>query len=528
MDDLLPSSVWSWVKHDPLAVVWEILPVIFAFVLGHVAIPWYFVLFMFVSSTVIKLYSRTRNIRLEKVIQGKLSADPALFDPKLRPSWLVFPNTERGEWFNKLLQQAWYVMSADLQSKLKASLDKALLSSKPALLSEVKVLQLSLGKLPPELLGVQSFVVEGDRYILDLNIRAASDACLKIGARTIGNDNIDLLVTSPPASHLTDFVCYAGLPALMKFSIERLQFDGTLRIIASKWTLKAPYAGLLEFSLLNLPNIDFDIKAIGVKVTAVPGVQQALEELLKRELFHVMLFPRTIPVPLSAEETAARAVPRVLQVQKVRTAGLNYFGEQTDALVEAITVSPEEYNSLLEQMESLKRLTGTRSHRRGPSGLSMFSPSGSEPPSHDFGSNGVLEGGIQRLSLLGKRAMAVVSATEAAAQGDRTSARKIAEHAGLVEESHQSAMEAVSNMLGIPVQAVPFTEPQELTRLLLQHWSSTQTSKMNQDSVHRVLSSGNWDTWFGMVRTTFRMHVHCDVAVTTKLCRSQYQRMSIR
>jgi hypothetical protein len=181
--------------------------------------------------------------------QERLPFDPSAIDPELRPSWLLYPDVERAQFLNLLLQSAWPYIRAAHEPQLRKLLNDALEGARPhAMLTSLEVSQFSLGDVPPEIMGCKAYRPNDREYVLDAQLRLQSSIGLEVAATT------------------------RLIPAHLHAKLDNVVIQGTLRIELRPLLPKPPYAGTLHLSLLHLPIVDFDVHAVGFNLMAVPGM----------------------------------------------------------------------------------------------------------------------------------------------------------------------------------------------------------------------------------------------------------------
>jgi hypothetical protein len=180
--------------------------------------------------------------------QERLPFDPSAIEPELRPSWLLYPDVERAQFLNLLLQAAWPYIRAAHEPQLRKLLNDALEGARPqAVLTSLEVSQFSLGDVPPEIVGCKAYRPNDREYVLDAQLRLQSSIGLEVAATT------------------------RLIPAHLHAKLDNVVIQGTLRLELRPLLPKPPYAGTLHLSLLHLPIVDFDVHAVGFNLMAVPG-----------------------------------------------------------------------------------------------------------------------------------------------------------------------------------------------------------------------------------------------------------------
>eukprot|EP00105_Crassostrea_gigas_P027085 XP_011448299.1 PREDICTED: extended synaptotagmin-2 isoform X2 [Crassostrea gigas] len=189
------------------------------------------------------------------------------------PSWVHFPEVERAEWFNKILDQIWPFIGGYVKELLTNSIQPKIQASHAQMASFVFT-KIDLGDIPPRIGGVKVYTknVRRDEIYMDLDIIYSSDCDLMVKLKG------------------------------MNMGIKDLQIRGTMRVILKPLISRMPLFGGLSVFFLNNPSIDFNLKGIA-DAFDLPGLRQSLsremvEDIIAEQIANIMVLPNRIAVPM--------------------------------------------------------------------------------------------------------------------------------------------------------------------------------------------------------------------------------------
>uniref|UniRef100_K1R835 Extended synaptotagmin-2 n=1 Tax=Magallana gigas TaxID=29159 RepID=K1R835_MAGGI len=154
------------------------------------------------------------------------------------PSWVHFPEVERAEWFNKILDQIWPFIGGYVKELLTNSIQPKIQASHAQMASFVFT-KIDLGDIPPRIGGVKVYTknVRRDEIYMDLDIIYSSDC--------------DLMVK-----------------------------------------LKG-----MNMGIKDLQSIDFNLKGIA-DAFDLPGLREMVEDIIAEQIANIMVLPNRIAVPM--------------------------------------------------------------------------------------------------------------------------------------------------------------------------------------------------------------------------------------
>lgn len=187
------------------------------------------------------------------------------------PSWVHFPEVERAEWFNKILDQIWPFIGGYVKDLLTNSIQPKIQASHAQMASFVFT-RIDLGDIPPRIGGVKVYTknVRRDEIYMDLDIIYSSDCDLMVKLKG------------------------------MNMGIKDLQIRGTMRVILKPLISRMPLFGGLSVFFLNNPSIDFNLKGLA-DAFDLPGLREMVEDIIAEQIANIMVLPNRIAVPMIEE-----------------------------------------------------------------------------------------------------------------------------------------------------------------------------------------------------------------------------------
>ncbi|KAG5886715.1 hypothetical protein JTB14_030781 [Gonioctena quinquepunctata] len=188
------------------------------------------------------------------------------------PAWVLFPDTERAEWLNKVVRQCWpfvnhytrELMKTYVESKLRKNLEKYSLKG-------FQFERIVLGSVPFRTGGVIVYDnVSRDEVVMDIDVSYAGDCDIKFRLR--------------------------GLLG----GIKNFQLYGKLRIVLKPLIRHFPLVGGLQAFFLNNPDIEFDLDGIA-GILDIPGINESLRKCVCDTVASFMVLPNKFPVRFSKE-----------------------------------------------------------------------------------------------------------------------------------------------------------------------------------------------------------------------------------
>lgn len=177
------------------------------------------------------------------------------------PSWVSYPDFDRCEWLNKLVEQMWPTISTYVENLVKNTIEPEIKKQ----ISGLSFERIDLGDFPPRLGGIKIYTdnIRPDEIILDTEFFYGGDMQIKMK--------------------------YYSLKA----GIKSLYLHGELRLVFKSIVSKIPFIGALELFFLRTPTIDFDLTDIA-NIIEIPGLHHLLMLSLERILETFLVIPNRL------------------------------------------------------------------------------------------------------------------------------------------------------------------------------------------------------------------------------------------
>jgi hypothetical protein len=229
------------------------------------------------------LYVAVTEFTKNRPITSRGASPPAAADTLARvdelPSWVYFPDVDRAEWLNKMIQQMWPYIGTYIKKLLMETVQPLVNSALPSILTPFAFDTIDLGTVPPRVGGVKVYVdnVGRDEVIIDLEVIYASDADLKVSHRGF----------------------HAG--------VKDLTVSGTVRVVLKPLVNKIPIIGALSVCFIHQPKIDFDLTDVA-NLFDLPLLSTALRTVISDIVADILVMPSKIPVSLMDEQSLQEAL----------------------------------------------------------------------------------------------------------------------------------------------------------------------------------------------------------------------------
>uniref|UniRef100_A0A8C2X848 Extended synaptotagmin 1 n=1 Tax=Cyclopterus lumpus TaxID=8103 RepID=A0A8C2X848_CYCLU len=268
------SVLWSFAK-----CLGALLPVYLA---GYYGFSISVVLFA------LMIYMGWKHSRLEKVARLKFSmflleneraftTEKALRTNRDLPPWVNFPDVEKVEWLNKILQQAWPFIGQYLEKLLVETIAPAIRASSIHLqtLSFTKV---NIGDKALKVVGVKAHTELDKRQVmLDLYLSYAGDVEINV--------------------EIKKYFCKAG--------VKGVQLHGKLRVILEPLIGDVPLVGAITMFFIRRPKLDINWTGL-TNLLDIPGLNAISDTMIMDAIASHMVLPNRLTVPLVADLRVAQ------------------------------------------------------------------------------------------------------------------------------------------------------------------------------------------------------------------------------
>ncbi|KAM6982757.1 extended synaptotagmin-1 [Tautogolabrus adspersus] len=228
------------------------------------------------------IYMGWKHSRLEKVMrlksamylldnERKFTTENVLRTKRDLPPWVNFPDVEKVEWLNKILQQAWPFIGQYLEKLLVETIAPAIRTSSIHLqtLSFTKV---NLGDKALKVVGVKAHTEHDKRQVmLDLYLSYAGDVEINV--------------------EIKKYFCKAG--------VKGVQLHGKLRVILEPLIGDVPLVGAITMFFIRRPKLDINWTGL-TNLLDIPGLNAISDTMIMDAIASHLVLPNRLTVPLVA------------------------------------------------------------------------------------------------------------------------------------------------------------------------------------------------------------------------------------
>ncbi|XP_067115308.1 extended synaptotagmin-3 [Osmerus mordax] len=184
-------------------------------------------------------------------------------------SWVHFPDVERVDWLNKILQQAWPFFGMFMEKLLKEKIQPSIRLSSPHL-KTFSFTKVHFGQKPVKITGVQVYTHEVDKseVILDMNVSYDGD--------------VDIDAQVKPA---------------ISAGVKGVQFQGMLRVILEPLVGQAPLVGGVTMFFIRRPTLQINWTGM-TNLLDTPALSHISEGAIMDIIASLMVLPNRMCFPL--------------------------------------------------------------------------------------------------------------------------------------------------------------------------------------------------------------------------------------
>ncbi|CAI7784937.1 unnamed protein product [Closterium sp. NIES-54] len=108
-----------------------------------------------------------------------------LIPKELYPSWVQFPEFERVEWINYFLRELWPKLREAISGAVMMQIGPVLESYRPPMISSLKLTKFNLGRLAPQLGGIDVVETRADEVVLHVDFNWVGDPSIILAIKTV-------------------------------------------------------------------------------------------------------------------------------------------------------------------------------------------------------------------------------------------------------------------------------------------------------------------------------------------------------
>ncbi|CAK0785413.1 hypothetical protein CVIRNUC_008622 [Coccomyxa viridis] len=208
------------------------------------------------------------------------------------PSWINFPDFERVNWANLVLNQMWPHVSSYIVAQAHPQLDPLLEQNRPSWMEDIKLTKFDLGETPPQVSGVKVYQPGGSQ---------ADEIIIEFDFMWSGQQDVEIVVHPIPrivSNWLIGIGKLLSTLIALKVCMQRLIINGRIRMTLSPLLNEMPLVGAMKFSLVQMPDFSFDLDVLGGDVTLLPGLEAWLNSFLASSVLRPYVLPRGYTVEI--------------------------------------------------------------------------------------------------------------------------------------------------------------------------------------------------------------------------------------
>ncbi|KAJ6922047.1 hypothetical protein NC652_015874 [Populus alba x Populus x berolinensis] len=182
------------------------------------------------------------------------------------PSWVL-------DWLNQHLTKIWPYVDQAASGLIKDSVEPVLEQYRPIILSSLKFSKFTLGTVAPQFTGV-SIIEDG-----------GSGITMELEMNWDGNPSIILDIKT-------------RLGVSLPVQVKDIGFTGVFRLIFKPLVAEFPCFGAVCCSLRQKKKMDFKLKVVGGDISAIPGLDDAIQEMIQNAVEDSITWPVRKVVPI--------------------------------------------------------------------------------------------------------------------------------------------------------------------------------------------------------------------------------------
>lgn len=216
------------------------------------------------------------------------------------PAWVRYPDFERVQWINSLMDQLWPNVKAAAAGIVRNELSPMLQANKPSWIHEIGIHTFTLGESPPRVSAIKVFSTESvvDEVVIEMECIWDGSQQFQLAIRPFPRLPVGLGIGAAISKLLA-----------MRVGVGNLWFKGKVRVALKPLIDRVPLVGAVKVSLVEAPDFSFSVQLQGGDITFLPGLEIWLTNFIKTAVLEPYVLPEGLTVPL--DPTAAKAdVPK--------------------------------------------------------------------------------------------------------------------------------------------------------------------------------------------------------------------------
>ena len=204
------------------------------------------------------------------------------------PSWVIFPDFDRVNWINTILEKMWTHMNCIATSFIKATIERKIQNSLEKLqikqLADFEINHVDLGTTPVCVDGIKTYDTKYNKEIQSEDIIMDCDLVYE------GNGKINFSIQGFLAE------------------ISSIKFRGRIRLQLKPLINRIPFIGGIEMFFLERPFLEYDLGGVG-NLADLPGVSSVVRNLVDDIISSKLVWPNRLKVTLSKECKTMPLIP---------------------------------------------------------------------------------------------------------------------------------------------------------------------------------------------------------------------------
>ncbi|KAL3497334.1 hypothetical protein ACH5RR_040066 [Cinchona calisaya] len=188
-----------------------------------------------------------------------------ILPPQAYPTWLT--------WLNHHMDKLWPYINEAASELIRSSVEPILEQYRPAIIASLKFSKLTLGTVAPAFTGVS--IIDGDprEIVMELELQWDGNPSIIIGIET-------------------------RVGVKLPIQVKNIGFTGIFRLIFKPLVDEFPCFGAVCYSLRQKKNLDFTLKVVGGEISAIPGISDAIEGMIRDAIEDSITWPVRKIIPI--------------------------------------------------------------------------------------------------------------------------------------------------------------------------------------------------------------------------------------
>ncbi|CAI5467156.1 unnamed protein product [Closterium sp. Yama58-4] len=196
-----------------------------------------------------------------------------LIPKELYPTWVQFPEFERVEWINYFLRELWPKLREAISGAVMMQIGPVLESYRPPMIASLKLTKFNLGRLAPQLGGIDVEETRADEVVLHVDFNWVGDPSIILSIKTL-------------------------VGVALQVQVKNLQIWGVFRVALTPLIPNIPCFGAIVFAFTKKPDVKFKLKVAGGDIATVPGLGDALDDLIRAAIMDSLVWPVRHVIPI--------------------------------------------------------------------------------------------------------------------------------------------------------------------------------------------------------------------------------------